>query len=145
MRTNRCFVVVVVLFFVGVAAMAFQSNRFSGVWESQTNPGVVWTVDQSPTGVKVLVAVRGKDIRTTEWLFDGPPVSTISGSFPAQTAVKVDGEFLLFSGPVVLKDGNGMVQENWKLDKGGNELVVDTKISAASTTFSRQQVFHRHP
>src|SRR5215213_7916256 len=93
--------VIAILALANVAAA--QSARFSGVWNSQTNPGVVWNVDQSNTAVKVSVTVAGKPVKTTEWLFDGPPVAELVNGLPAQTAARVDGEFLSFTGPVALK------------------------------------------
>jgi len=122
-----------------------QSPRFSGVWDSQTNPGVVWTIDQSDAGVKVSLTVRNKQVRTTEWLFDGPPVDQLISGSSAQTVARVDGEFLSFSGPIVLKDPSitASVQETWRLSTTGDELLVNTRITSSTTTFNRQQTFNR--
>jgi hypothetical protein len=122
-----------------------QSPRFSGAWDSQTNPGVVWRIDQADSGVKVSIVVRNKQVRTTEWLFDGPPADQLISGFSAQTVARLDGEFLSFSGPIVLKDASipASVQETWRLSTTGDELIVDTKISSPATTFSRQQTFNR--
>jgi hypothetical protein len=155
-RTGRCIVlkrvsrtVIAILTFANIASA--QSARFSGVWNSEANPNLVWNVDQSDTAVKVSVTVAGKQVQTTEWLFDGPPVAELISGLSAQTAARVDGEFLSFTGPVVLKGPPipatvqttpmpGTVQSTWRLSRNGDELTVDTRIESASsgTTFSRQ-------
>jgi hypothetical protein len=39
-----------------------------------------------------------------DWVFDGPPAADLITGFPAQTIAHVDGQFLSFKGPIVMKD-----------------------------------------
>jgi hypothetical protein len=133
--------------FISANFASAQSARFSGAWDSQTNPGLAWNIDQSDVGVKVTITPPSKQVRTIEWQFDGPPVADVITGFSAQTVARMDGQFLSFSGPIVLKDPSNpaSVQVTWRLSPNGDELTVDTTITvtASLTTMSRQQTFHR--
>lgn len=143
---KHSFATVVICIALGCLIGSAQRRGFSGSWDSQTNPGVVWTVDQKDNGVRVSTLLPSKQVRDTEWLFDGPPINVIISGFPAQTTAKLDGEFLTFLGPIVLKDASvpARVEQVWKLSQDGNQLTVSTKIVTAATDFSRDQVFRRH-
>src|SRR5690349_20773592 len=122
---------------IGGLIASAQSNRFTGTWDSET--GVVWNVEQSAVGVRVIVVVKGKQVRETQWMFDGPPVEIPVSNLPAQTTARFDGESITFAGPVTLKDSSrGTVEETWKLGKDGDQLIVSTTINSAATKFSRQ-------
>lgn len=124
-----------------------QSVQYSGVWESTATPGLTWNIAQSDTGVKLTVTPPTNQVRVVDWVFDGPPAADLITGFSARTVAHVDGQFLSFSGPIVLKDPSvpATVQVTWRLSPGGDELTVDTKMTMTEslTTMSRQQTFHR--
>lgn len=127
---------------IGGGIASAQSNRFAGTWDSET--GVVWNVDQSVAGVKVTVLVKGKQVRVSEWMFEGPPVKLLVTNLAAQTTARFDGETVTLSGPITLKDAStGQVEETWKLSRDGEQLIVSTTINSAAIKFSRQQSFRR--
>ena len=128
------------------ASLSSQSQKFTGVWESTTNPAVVWTVEQSPTDVALHLTVRDREVRTTKWTLGGSPVliPNAVGSAPAQTSASMDGESLVFKGPIELPSGSSSYQQTWRLEEQGERLVVATLVVAtAGTNFSREETFKK--
>lgn len=127
--------------------VATQTRGFSGTWVSETSAGLSWTIEHSADALVLRVSVKDKEIRSTRWTIDGPPI-TIERAFAASTgqlAAKVDGEFLVLSGPVALPNAEpAVLNESWKVD-AEDRLIVDTKVATKGSTFSRQQTFRRQP
>ena len=127
-------------------SLSGQSSQFSGVWESTTNPAVVWTVEQSPSDIVLHLTVRDREVRTTKWTFGGSPVliPNAVGSAPAQTSASIDGESVVFKGPVELPSGSSSYQQVWRLEEQGERMVVGTSVvAAAGTSFTREETFRK--
>jgi hypothetical protein len=126
-------------------AAATQTKGFSGTWASETSTGLNWTIEHTTDSLVLRVSVKDKEIRSLRWTIDGPPI-TVERAFAASTgqlAAKVDGEFLVLSGPVAMPNAEpAVLNESWKVDTE-DRLIVDTRVATKATTFSRQQTFRR--
>jgi hypothetical protein len=126
-------------------AMFSQGSQFSGIWESQSTPGLVWTVDHAQEIVKLVITMREREIRTITWVFGKPStVPNAAAGLSAETTASIEDGMLVFDGKVASTDGQpAVMEETWKLNTAANELSVKTRVDFVATSFNREQVFRR--
>lgn len=126
---------------------AAQASPFSGTGASTTTPGRTWVVEHVVGEISQRVVIKEKELRTNKWTIDGPPFTLPNavGAIAAQTTASVDGQFLVFLGPIELPGGGpASFRQTWQLDEASS-LVVTTRVETAvgGTTFTNQERFKR--
>ena len=133
--------------FAFTGSSVFQSSTFAGAWASTSTPGLMWIIEQSPSELIQRIHLQERELRTNQWTLGGSPitVSNVFGGNAAQLAASVDGQFLVFQGPIVLSLGPASYRQTWRLDETGR-LIVDTMIQGSDgSSFKRQEVFTKQP
>ena len=134
-----------VIIALSTTAAFSQGKEYSGAWESQTNPRIVWTIDQSSDGIKLHV-VRGlkRDIKTVTWLFGKPSrVPDAVASSIAETTATIENGTIIFDGSLSGSDQPARIVETWELNSAADKLTVTTKVHGANNKLVKQQTFRR--